>query len=100
MANRTNTYSYVTRDQLQNIRQALVTAGIAIYPAALSSLHNQPFDAGTFSTNGYDVSYSFLPSDSTGSVGDLVVKVSGSMLFIGTAMNKIDARIQPYLAKV
>lgn len=98
MAERTTVYSNVTRDQLQRIQQALVASGVQISSAPVSSLLNRQFDAGTFTTNGYDVHYSFVPSDATGQVGALTVRVSGSMLFIGTAMNRLDANIRPYLA--
>ncbi len=100
MAERTSTYPNVTRRQLQNIQRMLSAADIKIYAAPLPSIHSQEFDAGTFHTNGYDISYSFLPSDLAGSVGILIIKVSGSFLFIGMAVSKIDKYIQPYLTKV
>ena len=97
MAERNIIYSNVTRAQLQSIQQALVAAGIAIHSLPPPSLHSRQFDAGGFNTNGYDVSYRFLPSDSTGQVGTLTATVSGSLLFIGKAVNKLDAHIRPYL---
>jgi hypothetical protein len=97
MAERTATYLNVTRDQLQRIQQALLASGVQISSAPGSSLLGRQFDAGSFDTNGYSVNYSFAPTDVSGQVGTLTVRVSGSMLFIGTAMNRLDASIRPYI---
>lgn len=100
MAERTNIYKNVTRIQLQNIQRALLNAGVTVYQATPPTVHSRQFDAGTFNSNGYDINYTFTPNDPTASVGTLTVKVSGSLLFIGTAVDKLKSYIQPYLSNV
>lgn len=97
MAERTTTYSNVSRDQLRRMQEALISGGVQIAPVPTASPLPHPLDAGRFSTSGYEVTYNFAPGDATGQVGQLDVRVSGSMLFIGTAVARLDASIRPYL---
>lgn len=89
MANRSITYSSVTRAEIANIKAALVGAGMQISPAV-----TPPPDAGTFSTHGYDVSYAYNET-----VGTLTVTVSGSLLFLSTACSRLDSYIHPFLVE-
>jgi hypothetical protein len=82
---------FAALDRLRLLRQ------IESLKGERSSLLGRQFDAGSFDTNGYSVNYSFAPTDVSGQVGTLTVRVSGSMLFIGTAMNRLDASIRPYI---